>query len=157
MKRILGIIGMGLIVILLSVIWWYRVLIPGFPFNSIPDASLKEKPTMIYGSKLDTPANPSGQLPLNNDTQLDDFFQSWLEKNQSGWTTDYNTYVGGITISTGRSRLIVFLDHKFATFAYPVFKNADSQIVKALTPEDVAAFKAQFDRLGIKTDLANGQ
>jgi hypothetical protein len=107
---------------------------------------------MIYGSKLDTPTNPSGQLPLNDDSKLDNFYQSWLGKNRSGWTTDYNTYVGGITIWAGKARLTVFLDHRFASFAYPVFKDADEQIIKDLTPDDVAAFTAEFNRLGIKTD-----
>ena len=152
MKRILAIVGFGILLVLIGVAWWYRVLIPGYPFNSIPEAALHEKPTMIYGSKLDTSTNLWGQLPLNDDIQFDDFFQSWLEKNQSEWTTDYNTYVGGITILAGKARLMVSLDHKFATFAYPVFKDANSQIIKGLTPEDVAAFKAEFDRLGIKTN-----
>jgi hypothetical protein len=146
MKRKLGLVGSGLLLIFLGFIWWYRVLIPGFPYNSIPDVALQEKPAMIYGSKLDTPANPLGQLPLNDDSQLTSFYQSWLEKNRSGWTTDYNTYVGGITIQAGRSRLMVSLDHKFATFAHPVFKDGDSQIIKDITPEDVAAFKEQFNR-----------
>ena len=152
MNLILGRVGLVLLVIFLGFVWWYRVMIPGFPFNSIPEAALQEKPKMIYGSKLDTPTNPTGQLPLNDDSQLNNFYQSWLEKNRSGWTTEYNTYVGGITIQAGKNRLRILLDVQTAVFDYPAFGDATMPVIKDLTPEDVAAFKEQFNRLGIKTD-----
>lgn len=107
---------------------------------------------MIYGSKLDTPTTPTGQIPIKDDPQLDNFYQSWLKKNRSGWTTDYNTFLPERVILCNKGRLMILLDTKLAVFAYPVFKDADMQITKDLTPEDIVAFKAEFNRLGIKTD-----